>query len=175
MIQEFSEWFLRNPRIQPDAVAVHAIPKWKWPVSPPTNPPQKRVLRVAATSKTVGKKQVCLVDDFLNFQGWLLGSNISSVVGKTLLLDLCSQVKPPSTKVVILFSFFSEGHTAHTAHTICQVLVPDGPLFGFQNTGRSCLAVQSSLWFHRCLEVHSTIQKESRSYYIYIYCIYVDI
>ena len=73
MIQEFSEWFLRNPRIQPDAVAVHAIPKWKWPVSPPTIP-AKAGAAVTAASQNGGKKPVVVqVDDFLNFQGWLLG------------------------------------------------------------------------------------------------------
>lgn len=88
--------------------------------------PAKAGAAVAAASKNGGKKPVVVQRWFSQLSGVTFRVKTQSPTRISALLDLRSQVKPPSTKVVILFSFSSEGHTAHTAHTISQVLVPDG-------------------------------------------------
>ena len=99
------------------------------------------------------------------------------------LLDLRSQVKPPSTKVVILFSFNS-GHTAHTAHTISQVLVPDGfgiqlgdsPLFGLLKHRPKLSSSPSVKYFPEVVQVGPLYQEGKKSpqlLYIYIDIMYI--
>ena len=130
MIQEFSEWFLRNPRIQPDAVAVDAIPKWKWPVSPPTNPRKSGCGPTQRRAKTVGKSQLLCSRWFSQLSGVTFRVKTQSPTRISTLLDLRSQVKPTKYQSRDSFLFlFWRSYSSYSSYNFSSF---GAPWFGIQ-------------------------------------------